>query len=99
MAIASETINLALEETAALVRDRRVSAIELTEACLARIEAVEPRLNAFVTVTADLARTQAREADAEIAAGRYKTRRGERPLRDERHPHDGRLADPRELDP
>jgi aspartyl-tRNA(Asn)/glutamyl-tRNA(Gln) amidotransferase subunit A len=68
----TETIHLTLEDAAALVRDRRVSPAELTEACLARIEAVEPRLNAFVTVTADVARAQAREAEDEIAAGRYR---------------------------
>src|SRR5881628_200511 len=70
--VIGETINLALEEAAGLVRERRVSPVELTEACLARIEAVEPRLNAFVTVTADIARAQAREAEGEIAAGRYR---------------------------
>jgi aspartyl-tRNA(Asn)/glutamyl-tRNA(Gln) amidotransferase subunit A len=68
----SETLNLALEEAAALVRDRRASPVELTEACLARVGAVEPRLNAFVTVTADLARAEAREAEAELAKGRYR---------------------------
>jgi aspartyl-tRNA(Asn)/glutamyl-tRNA(Gln) amidotransferase subunit A len=68
----TETVQLTLEDAAALVRDRRVSPSELTEACLARIEAVEPRLNAFVTVTADLARAQAREATAEIKSGRYR---------------------------
>jgi len=70
--VIGETINLTLEDAAALVRDRRVSPVELTEACLSRIEAVEPRLNAFVTVTADLARAQAREAGDEIAGGRYR---------------------------
>ncbi len=68
----SETIHLTLEDAAALVRDQRVSPLELTEACLARIESVEPRLNAFITVTADVARAQAREAGNEIAAGRYR---------------------------
>ena len=68
----SETIHLTLEDAAIAVRERRVSPAELTETCLARIEAVEPRLNAFVTVTADLARSQAREAQDEIAAGRYR---------------------------
>jgi aspartyl-tRNA(Asn)/glutamyl-tRNA(Gln) amidotransferase subunit A len=68
----SETIHLTLEDAAIAVRERRVSPAELTETCLARIEAVEPRLNAFVTVTADLARAQAREAQDEIAAGRYR---------------------------
>jgi aspartyl-tRNA(Asn)/glutamyl-tRNA(Gln) amidotransferase subunit A len=68
----SETIHLTLEDAGALLRDQRVSPAELTEACLARIEAVEPRLNAFVTVTAELARAQARQAGDEIAAGRYR---------------------------
>ena len=72
MPAVSDTIHLTLEEAAALVRDRRISPTELTEACLARIQAVEPRLNAFVTVTADLARAQAREATDEITAGRYR---------------------------
>ena len=67
-----DTIHLTLEDAAIAIRDRRVSPTELTEACLARIAAVEPRLNAFVTVTADLARAQAREAGDEIAAGRYR---------------------------
>ncbi|HEY8786719.1 MAG TPA: amidase family protein, partial [Candidatus Limnocylindria bacterium] len=72
MPAVSETIHLTLEDAAAFVRDRRISPLELTEACLARIEAVEPRLNAFVTVTAERARAQAREAGDEIAAGRYR---------------------------
>ena len=72
MPVIGETITLALEEAAALVRERRVSPVELTDACLARIETVEPRLNAFVTVTADLARAQAREAESDIGAGRYR---------------------------
>ena len=72
MPATTETIQLTLEGAAALVRERRVSPAELTEACLARIEAVEPLLNAFVTVTADIARAQAREAGDEIAAGRYR---------------------------
>jgi aspartyl-tRNA(Asn)/glutamyl-tRNA(Gln) amidotransferase subunit A len=72
MPATTEKTQLTLEDAAALVRERRVSPAELTEACLARIEAVEPRLNAFVTVTADIARAQAREAGDEIAAGRYR---------------------------
>ena len=72
MPVAGQTINVSLEEAATLLRERRVSPVELTEACLARIQAVEPRLNAFVTVTADLARAEARAAEGEIAAGRYR---------------------------
>lgn len=51
------------------LRGGQVSAVDLAEAYLARIEAVEPRLHAFVTVTADRARAQARAADARRAAG------------------------------
>ena len=72
MPVAGQTINVSLEEAATLLRERPVSPVELTEACLARIQAVEPRLNAFVTVTADLARAEARAAEGEIAAGRYR---------------------------
>ncbi|MBL8092881.1 MAG: Asp-tRNA(Asn)/Glu-tRNA(Gln) amidotransferase subunit GatA [Anaerolineales bacterium] len=46
-----------------------VSSRELTEACLARIEAVDPQLNAFLSVTAERALTQADAADARRASG------------------------------
>ena len=54
------------------MRSREISPVELTEACLRRIDAVEPRLNAFITVTRELALQQARAAEREIAAGRYR---------------------------
>ena len=49
-----------------------VSPVELTAECLARIEKLNPALNAFITVTADLALEQARQAEDEIRAGRYR---------------------------
>ena len=67
-----DTTELSLEEAAALVRARKVSPVDLVEACLRRIAAVEPTLNAFITVTADVARAQARVAENEIASGRYR---------------------------
>lgn len=57
-------------ELSKLVRSRKVSPVELTRACLSRIEALNPKLSAFATVTADLALEQARQAEREIAAGR-----------------------------
>lgn len=57
-------------ELGALLRRREVSAVALTEAHLARIEALNSRLNAFLTVTGPLALERARRADAELASGR-----------------------------
>ncbi|MBP1635300.1 MAG: Amidase [Acidobacteria bacterium] len=53
---------------AARIAAREVSCEALTEASLARIRERNPAINAFITVTADLALRQAREADREIAA-------------------------------
>ncbi|MBI5280263.1 MAG: aspartyl/glutamyl-tRNA amidotransferase subunit A [Candidatus Solibacter usitatus] len=56
-------------EAAAALRQKRVSSVELTLACLERIEKLNPTLNAFITVTAGLALEQARQADGERAGG------------------------------
>ncbi|WP_369131325.1 amidase [Modestobacter roseus] len=57
-------------ELAALVRGREVSARELLDAHLARIERLNPALNAIVTLDAEGARAAADAADAQLAAGR-----------------------------
>jgi aspartyl-tRNA(Asn)/glutamyl-tRNA(Gln) amidotransferase subunit A len=49
-----------------------ISSEAVTEQCLARITERDSAINAFITVLADDARAQAREADEEIAAGRYR---------------------------
>ena len=54
------------------IRTRRLSPVELTEAYLARIRRVAPRLNAFAAVTPEVALAQAREAEREIARNRYR---------------------------
>jgi aspartyl-tRNA(Asn)/glutamyl-tRNA(Gln) amidotransferase subunit A len=59
-----------ITELARLIRARTLSAEEATERCLARIAERDKDINAFITVTADEARAQARAADREIAAGR-----------------------------
>src|SRR5262245_60691615 len=59
-----------IEDVAAAIRSRRMSAAEATDACLARIARLDPTLRAFITVDADGARRAAKERDAETAAGR-----------------------------
>jgi len=54
---------------AAMIRARQVSPVEVTRAVLARIEQVNPKLNAFCTVTADSALAEARAAEAAVMAG------------------------------
>ena len=61
---------LSLSDAAELLHARKVSPVELTNACLARIERLNPVLNAFITVTADQALGEARAAESEIARGR-----------------------------
>lgn len=57
-------------EAAAALRKGDVSSRELTEACLTRIESIEPQVNAFLALTPDLAREQAHGADKQIARWR-----------------------------
>ena len=63
---------LSIAELAGLMKARTVSPVEVTEAHLARIERLNPTLNAFVTVMAHEAREAARRAETEIAAGRWR---------------------------
>ncbi|WP_031032214.1 amidase [Streptomyces albus] len=64
--------DLSLAAAAEAIRTRTLSPVELVDSVLARIEQVEPRLKAYVTVTADAARRAARTAGDEIAAGHYR---------------------------
>ena len=68
----SEVALLDLATVSELVRTRKLSPVEVTQACLARIEALNPELNAFITVTAEMALAQARAAEAEIQRGEWR---------------------------
>jgi Asp-tRNA(Asn)/Glu-tRNA(Gln) amidotransferase A subunit family amidase len=57
---------------AELVRTRRVSSVDLTTMYLGRLHRYQPRLNFVVTFLDDLAMAQAKQADTEIASGRYR---------------------------
>ena len=63
---------ISIREAADLVRRRKLSPLDLTRACLDRIERLNPLLNAFITVTAKEALSQAREAEVEIRQGRWR---------------------------
>jgi amidase len=54
------------------IREKQVSSLEVVDAYLQRIEAVNPQLNAVVQLTAETARMQARDADAALARGDLK---------------------------
>lgn len=55
-----------------LIRTRKLSPVEVVRACLDQIDAHNPRVNAFLTVTAEQALRQARAAEKEIMGGRYR---------------------------
>ncbi len=55
-----------------LIRQRKVTSVNLTRMYLERLKRIGPRLECVVTLTEDLAMEQAARADSEIAAGRYR---------------------------
>src|SRR5438445_7474732 len=65
-----------IEEIAKLFRKRKLSPVELTKLMLARIEQLNSKLNAYITVTEELALAQAKKAETELCAPRG--RKGQR---------------------
>src|SRR6266853_5600119 len=63
---------LELAEASLAVQKKELSPVDLTQACLARIERLNPELNAFITVTAESAVEEAKAAEAEIARGAWR---------------------------
>ncbi|MBN1237601.1 MAG: amidase [Gammaproteobacteria bacterium] len=68
----ADPTELTLEEASRLIRSGELSAVELARAYLDAIERVEPRINAYITVTAETALERARALDREIARGRWR---------------------------
>src|SRR2546430_13790866 len=71
---------LSIAELAQLFRSRNLSPVELTNHFLARIDRHNPELNAYLTVTAELALDQAKKTEAELSASRGKSRPDRGPL-------------------
>ena len=63
-------LNSTLKQLSALLAQKKLSSVELTQSYLDRVARLNPGLNAFVTVDADRSLAQARAADAQIAAGK-----------------------------
>ena len=61
--------NLSLQQLGAALRSKKISSTELTQLYLDRIAALNPALNAYISINKDISLTQARAADARIAAG------------------------------
>src|SRR4029077_185404 len=61
-----------VRQLAELVRSRKVSSVALTDMYLARLKKYDPMLKFVITLAEDRARAQAKEADRDIAAGKYR---------------------------
>ncbi|WP_322796047.1 amidase [Tepidiforma sp.] len=68
----SDPAQLTIAEAARRIQRRQLSPVELTRACIERIERLNPRLNAFVTVTPERALDDAARAEQELLAGQYR---------------------------
>lgn len=68
----SDPADLTIAAAARLIASRKLSPVELTEAIIARIAVRDPTYHAYIAVTADLARAQAKAAEAEIGSGRWR---------------------------
>src|SRR6476659_7163498 len=70
--LSEDILFLSVTELAKRIQSRQISPIELTESYLERSRNLGPKLNAYATLTPDLALKQARAAEKEIAAGKYR---------------------------
>ena len=70
MSTALHTLSIA--QASALIRTHKLSPVELTRALIDRADTIEPQINAFITRTSELALVQAKQAEAEISAGRWR---------------------------
>ena len=66
----SELNWLSIQDAHNQLKSRQISSVELTQACLDRIDAVEDRVQSFLTLTPEIALAQAKEADKMLAAGK-----------------------------
>ena len=70
--IGADVLYLTVAELGERIRAKKLSPVELTQAYLDRSQKLGPQLNAYATLTPDLAMKQAQAAEAEIKAGKYR---------------------------
>ena len=68
----ADLCDLSIADVSRQLRAGKISPVELTDAYLARIAVLQPKLDAFITLTGDSARKQAKRAEREIRAGHYR---------------------------
>jgi len=68
----SDILQLSLTELSQKIKSGELSPVEVTDACLKRIEATEEQLNAYVLVLGDQARAAAKQAESEISKGNWR---------------------------
>lgn len=72
MLLSDDVLYAGVAALGARLRDRTLSPVDLAESCLARLQRLGPGLGAVVTVTAERALAEARAAEAELQAGRWR---------------------------
>jgi aspartyl-tRNA(Asn)/glutamyl-tRNA(Gln) amidotransferase subunit A len=72
-ATSGELSSLTLKQASENIRSKKVSPVELTEACLARIKTYNPKIDAWITIMRDQALAQARILEKEQAAGKFRS--------------------------
>ena len=70
--LSEDILYLPITELSRRIRQRQLSPVELTESYLERSRSIGARLNAYATLTPELALKQAHAAEKEIAAGKYR---------------------------
>jgi aspartyl-tRNA(Asn)/glutamyl-tRNA(Gln) amidotransferase subunit A len=68
----SELVFKSGHELSTLIKSKKISSVEVVTAYLDRAEALNPRVNAYITITREHALARAKDADKEIAAGKYR---------------------------
>src|SRR5438093_7362801 len=71
-AASQDLATLTLKQASELIRRREASPVDLTQACLKRIDQYNPALNAFITIAREQALATAREMEAEQKSGKWR---------------------------